>query len=311
MKGTDDDSLLSTRDLLRLSVGGIAGGISRTAVSPLERLKILYQVQYVTLQKNPGADSKYKGFGQSLRTIWREEGIRGMYRGNGANVIRVFPYVGTQFMCFSRFKRAVLARRPDGPQALAPLEKLGVGAAAGVLSVVATYPLDLVRGRLTAQGGAMKMVRPYTGMLDALVRIGREGGVRALYKGMAPNVIGIGPYVGVNYAVFETLKERCPVERGASGPSPLWLMACGAVAGTSGQTVAYPMDLLRRRFQMPGADYGSVGNALRRIVAEEGVLGLYKGYLPNFVKVVPTIAVMFWSNDMLKRAAKTAYGVDL
>jgi solute carrier family 25 phosphate transporter 23/24/25/41 len=86
------------------------------------------------------------------------------------------------------------------------------------------------------------------------------------------------------------------------------MAACGAVSGTTGQTVAYPMDLLRRRFQMLLPDgtrmYKGVLDALVTIVREEGVMGLYKGYLPNFVKVVPTIAVMFWVNDVLKRELK-------
>lgn len=50
--------------------------------------------------------------------------------------------------------------------------------------------------------------------------------------------------------------------------------------------------------------YKGVLDALVTIVREEGVMGLYKGYLPNFVKVVPTIAVMFWVNDVLKRELK-------
>lgn len=88
-------------------------------------------------------------------------------------------------------------------------------------------------------------------------------------------------------------------------PNILYLLGCGAVAGACGQTAAYPFDLLRRRFQVAtlGEDkpYSGVGDGLRRIIAKDGVLGLYKGLLPNFIKVVPSVAVMFVSNDLMKR----------
>lgn len=147
-------------------------------------------------------------------------------------------------------------------------------------SVLATYPLDIVRGRLTAQGGATST--QYTGMVDALSSIVRNEGVAGLYRGIAPTLIGIAPYVGINFLVYESLKERAPVEPGATGPSALWLAGCGAAAGTTGQTVAYPADVLRRRFQLQALSeattkYSGVVGAVVTIVREEGIRGLYKG----------------------------------
>ena len=79
--------------------GGVAGAVSRTVVSPLERLKILFQVQSV------GRD-EYKGsVGKGLMKIWREEGWRGMMRGNGTNCIRIVPYSAVQFGSYNFYKR--------------------------------------------------------------------------------------------------------------------------------------------------------------------------------------------------------------
>ena len=80
------------------------------------------------------------------------------------------------------------------------------------------------------------------------------------------------------------------------------------MAGTTGQTVSYPFDLMRRRFQLQTmaestVTYTSIPGAFVHTVKTEGVLGLFKGYLPNFVKTWPTIAIMFWANDMLKQSA--------
>eukprot|EP00050_Salpingoeca_kvevrii_P015516 m.47574 g.47574 ORF g.47574 m.47574 type:complete len:386 (+) comp6363_c0_seq2:92-1249(+) len=286
-----------------LIVGGLSGCISRTAVSPLERLKILYQVQYMALRDQAIQTDKYPGMVSSLRLIWREEGFRGFFKGNGANCIRVFPYIGLQFMCFSRYKdmaleRGFLAQPGDQAGTLNSMQKLIVGAAAGTTSVIFTYPLDVARGRLTAQGGVT--ATQYRGIFHTLTSMVKAEGFKSIYRGMVPNLIGVAPYVGVNYLVFESLKEIAPRQENGE-VSATMLMVCGGIAGTTGQTVAYPMDLLRRRFQMRSQRYKGVVHAIQTIVREEGIVGLYKGYIPNFVKVVPTIAIMFVSNDVIKR----------
>lgn len=68
------------------AAGGVAGAVSRTVVSPLERLKILYQVQDV------GRNDYKLSISKALRKIWVEEGIRGMFAGNGINCLRIVPY---------------------------------------------------------------------------------------------------------------------------------------------------------------------------------------------------------------------------
>jgi solute carrier family 25 phosphate transporter 23/24/25/41 len=278
-----------------LTAGGIAGIVSRTAVSPMERLKILYQVQHIT---GHDVQAKYTTQFQSLKRILQEEGVRGFFRGNGANCIRVFPYTGCQFLAMSEYSKAW--KQFSGAKTLSTWEKQFVGGFAGVTSVLVTYPLDMVRGRLTAQGGAVEIVQ-YTGLRDGFMKIFRAEGIRGLYAGIAPTLIGIYPYVALNYTTYETLKEYSPF-----GDTFAWRIFAGSVAGTTGQTVAYPLDLLRRRFQlqaMPGNPlpehkrYKSVSHALKIIYQNEGVLGFYKGFFINFVKTAPTIAIMFVVND--------------
>jgi Mitochondrial carrier protein len=79
--------------------GGVAGAVSRTVVSPLERLKILYQVQSVG--RNEYQMSIYK----ALRKMWTEEGWRGFMRGNGTNCVRIIPYSAVQFGSYNIYKR--------------------------------------------------------------------------------------------------------------------------------------------------------------------------------------------------------------
>ena len=79
--------------------GGVAGAVSRTVVSPLERLKILFQIQ------SAGRTEYKMPVGQGLKKMWRDEGWKGFMRGNGANCIRIIPYSAVQFSSFNFYKK--------------------------------------------------------------------------------------------------------------------------------------------------------------------------------------------------------------
>jgi solute carrier family 25 phosphate transporter 23/24/25/41 len=97
-------------------------------------------------------------------------------------------------------------RRPCVADAqLNPVERLGAGAVAGIIAMSATYPLDMVRGRLTVQEAGHEQ---YRGIWHAAITIVRREGPTALYKGWVPSVIGVIPYVGLNFAVYESLKAE-------------------------------------------------------------------------------------------------------
>lgn len=79
--------------------GGVAGAVSRTVVSPLERLKILFQIQ------SAGRNEYKMSVGKGLMKMWRDEGWRGFMRGNGTNCIRIVPYSAVQFGSYNFYKK--------------------------------------------------------------------------------------------------------------------------------------------------------------------------------------------------------------
>ncbi|KAJ7545068.1 hypothetical protein O6H91_09G105700 [Diphasiastrum complanatum] len=300
-----------------LIAGGVAGGVSRSAVAPLERLKILLQVQ------NP-YNIKYNGTLHGLKAIWKNEGLLGFFKGNGTNCARIVPNSAIKFFSYEQASSFILwlHRQQSGNQdaELTPLLRLGAGACAGIIAMSATYPMDMVRGRLTVQTEDSPL--RYRGMFHAFSTITKEEGIRALYKGWLPSVIGVIPYVGLNFAVYESLKDwivKSP-SFGATDGSELSVvtkLACGAAAGTVGQTVAYPLDVIRRRMQMVGwkdaspvitADgkvasplhYTGMIDAFKKTVKNEGFGALYKGLVPNSAKVVPSIALAFVTYEIMK-----------
>jgi len=179
--------------------GGVAGAVSRTVVSPLERLKILYQVQ------SAGRDAYKLNVGKALGKMWKEEGWRGFMRGNGTNCIRIVPYSAVQFGSYNFYKRNLFEPYFGD---LTPYTRLACGAMAGITSVTFTYPLDIVRTRLSIQSASFAELgeRPkeLPGMWQTLKMMWKnEGGITALYRGIVPTVAGVAPYVcGPKKAVF-------------------------------------------------------------------------------------------------------------
>jgi solute carrier family 25 phosphate transporter 23/24/25/41 len=146
---------------------------------------------------------------------------------------------------------------PDQP--LSAVRRLVCGALAGITSVSVTYPLDIVRTRLsiqsasfsdlsaavskTAAGSASAKPAPpkLPGMWATLVLMYRnEGGVAALYRGILPTVAGVAPYVGLNFMVYESVRQYFTPE-GQQNPSAVGKLCAGAISGAVAQTATYPL----------------------------------------------------------------------
>ena len=285
------------------AAGGVAGAVSRTVVSPLERLKILFQVQ-------SAGHNEYKlSVGKALAKMWREEGWRGFMAGNGTNCIRIVPYSAVQFGSYNLYKRNFFEKYPGAP--LSPLERLVCGGIAGITSVFFTYPLDIVRTRLSIHSASFAALankpkdRKLPGMWTTMATMYREeGGMAALYRGIIPTVAGVAPYVGLNFMTYEFVRKYLTPE-GDKNPNAGRKLLAGAVSGAVAQICTYPFDVLRRRFQINtmsgmGYQYKSIGDAVKVIVTQEGIRGLYKGLFPNLLKVAPSMAANWLSFEMTR-----------
>lgn len=293
--------ILAQPVLASFIAGGVAGAVSRTVVSPLERLKILFQIQSV------GREEYKMSVPKALAKMWREEGWRGFMAGNGTNCIRIVPYSAVQFSAYNVYKR-FFEREPGGP--LDAYQRLLCGGLAGITSVTCTYPLDIVRTRLSIQSASFSSLKKeqgqkLPGMWALLVNMYKtEGGISALYRGIIPTVAGVAPYVGLNFMVYEMARTQFTHE-GEKDPSAIGKLGAGAVSGAVAQTITYPFDVLRRRFQINtmsgmGYQYSGISNAIITIIKHEGFRGLYKGIVPNLLKVAPSMASSWLSFEMTR-----------
>lgn len=276
--------------------GGAAGAVARTATAPLDRIKLLFQVQAVATSGTSA--TAYTGVGQAAAKIIREEGFLAFWKGNGVNIIRIFPYSAAQLASNDTYKRLLA----DENHELTVGRRLVAGACAGMTATALTHPLDTVRLRLALPN------HPYHGATHAAMTMARTEGLGSLYKGLVPTLIGIAPYAALNFASYDLIKKW--IYHGEKPQSAAANLLVGGCSGTIAATICYPLDTIRRRMQMKGQAYANQMDAFRTIMAREGLRGFYRGWSANTIKVVPQNAIRMVSYEALKgllgvRKAKT------
>eukprot|EP01083_Nonionella_stella_P259762 886517_1 len=168
---------------------------------------------------------------------------------------------------------------------------------AGSTAAFCTYPLDFIRARLTVQEGGGKS--QYNGIFHGMKTVYNREGFLALYRGLWPTLVGVFPYIAIDFVIYEALKPYAPKRPHTNQPTSLGIVACGGTAGLVSQTLAFPLELIRRRLQVQGfikSNYnysGGILNAFKQTIKYEGISGLYRGMTVNYVKCVPTIGIGF------------------
>lgn len=243
---------------------------------------------------------KYRGIVQTLVTVAREEGFWSLWKGNGANCIRIAPNYACKF-AFNDFYRDMV-RVPGQP--LTFNQMMVAGTCAGLTQIVLTYPLELVRTRLSlsTEFSTSANKEPYKGIIDCFRRTVRNEGWTALYKGIGPTFLSGAPYTGLQMTFYEIFKRQLS----PLGHSAISSLVSGALAGIVSQTLTYPGDTIRRRMQANGLEglpriYKNSWDCLIKIVRIEGALALFSGCFANIVRAVPGTAIQFWSYEGIKR----------
>ncbi|OKL58489.1 Mitochondrial thiamine pyrophosphate carrier 1 [Talaromyces atroroseus] len=287
--------------------GGIAGLVSRFCVAPLDVVKIRLQLQIHSLSdplSHHGIKGPiYKGTIRTMRSIAREEGISGLWKGNISAELMYVCYGGLQFAAY-RTTNQFLEELPHRlPQAA---ESFVSGAVAGGIATSCTYPLDLLRTRFAAQGNE----RIYTSILSSIRDIYRTEGPRGYFRGCSAAVAQIVPYMGLFFATYETL--RLPL--GGGQLLGAWLpfgsgdAAAGVLASVIAKTGVFPLDLVRKRLQVQGPhraryvhtnipEYQGVVRTIAVILRTQGVRGLYRGLTVSLFKAAPASAVTMWTYE--------------
>ncbi|XP_044254558.1 ADP,ATP carrier protein 1 [Tribolium madens] len=277
------DPMSFAKDFL---AGGISAAVSKTAVAPIERVKLLLQVQAAS--KQIAADKQYKGIIDCLVRIPKEQGFISFWRGNLANVIRYFPTQALNFAFKDVYKQMFLGGVDKHTQFWRYFAgNLASGGAAGATSLCFVYPLDYARTRLGADVGKGKGERQYTGLLDCIKKTVKSDGIIGLYRGFFVSVQGIIIYRASYFGFFDTAKGMLPDPKNT--PFLISFLIAQCVTTVSGIT-SYPFDTVRRRMMMQSgrakADimYKNTLDCWVKIGKTEGPSAFFKGAFSNILR---------------------------
>jgi len=266
--------------LIDLASGGTAAAVSKTVVAPIERVKLLLQVQDAS--KTIAVDKRYKGIIDVLTRVPKEQGFLALWRGNLANVIRYFPTQALNFAFKDTYKKLFLEgydKKKDFWKFFAG--NLASGGAAGATSLCFVYPLDFARTRLAADVGKGSN-REFKGLADCLIKIVKSDGPIGLYRGFFVSVQGIIIYRAAYFGMFDTAKMVFAGD-GKLNFFAAWGIAQVVTVGSG--ILSYPWDTIRRRMMMQSGRtdvlYKNTWDCTVKIVKNEGPRALFKGALSN------------------------------
>jgi len=288
---------MSSDFLLNFVAGGTSGAVAKTCTAPIERVKLLIQTQDANPKIISGEVARYTGIVDCFRRVSSEQGISAFWRGNFTNIVRYFP---TQAFNFA-FKDSIKAMFPKVDKNTEFLKffmiNVASGGAAGAGSLCIVYPLDYARTRLASDVGSGK--QQFNGLVDCLKKTVQSSGMGGLYNGIGVSVVGIIPYRGVYFGLFDTLSGYNPYQKSENAPLRAGSkFACAQFSAISAGYASYPFDTVRRRLQMqsekPEAEwvYKGTADCFGKIMKDEGTAALFKGAGANALRTVGAAMVL-------------------
>ncbi|KZL78293.1 calcium dependent mitochondrial carrier protein [Colletotrichum tofieldiae] len=305
--------------------GAVAGGLSRTATAPLDRLKV-YLLVNTRASTETAATALKQGrpllalrnavrpFSDAVKDLWKAGGMRSLFAGNGLNVIKIMPESAIKFGSYEAAKRTLSKLEGhNDPRQINSYSKFVAGGVAGMVAQFCVYPLDTLKFRLqtsTVQGGLSGNAL----VLDTAKKMWQAGGVRIAYRGVTMGLMGMFPYSAIDMGTFEFLKtsykrymsKHRGIHEEDVKPGNIMTGIIGATSGAFGASVVYPLNVLRTRLQTQGtvmhpATYTGIVDVAQQTLKNEGVRGMYKGLTPNLLKVAPALSITWVVYENSKR----------
>ncbi|KAI5306243.1 mitochondrial thiamine pyrophosphate transporter [Ascosphaera pollenicola] len=209
--------------------GSVSGCAATLSTYPFDLLRTRFAAQ--------GNDKVYLSIFNSIKSIHRDEGLMGFFRGSSAAVAQIVPYMGFFFACYEMLHPSISSfsffaqnshhdsdEKPSKPSTLARLSPFSTadaltGTVASVTSKTLVFPLDIVRKRLQIQGPTRtryvvgEKMPEYAGIFNTIKKIVRHQGFFNLYRGLGITLIKAAPASAVTMWVYEgVLRELGELE---------------------------------------------------------------------------------------------------
>lgn len=267
--------------------GGISGFMTRAMTQPLDCIKVRHQLQLEPIKKHSGA--KYTSTSQTLMLIFKEEGIKGLWKGHVPGQILSVTYGFGQFAAYDQFNRH--SRAIKFFEDHSDIRHTLSGGLGGAIGMLFSTPFDVCRTRFIAQDKN----KGYKTMIQAFSSILTNEGFRGLFRGLTPSIIAIAPMAAIQFGTYNYLLENWIRQKKRETASRYTILLAGIFSGIIAKSCVYPCDLTKKRLQIQhfqgnrktfGQNITCTGmfDCLRQTMAREGFVGLYKGLTPSLIK---------------------------
>lgn len=266
---------------------GTAGGVAALSVGhPFDTTK-------VKLQRAGGGTSALSVVQRTLAA----EGVKGLYAGIQAPLPFVVAHTAAMFATNSALRAALGRGRGDDELTIPEVAVAGLGA--GVAISFVSGPTELVKCRM--QANPFK----YNGVLDCTRRVYAAGGLRAFAVGGGSTLLREAPGTAIFFGVYEGLTRAFKSWRGTKTNNMAEQVLAGGCAGFLYWVPCYPVDFCKTLIQTDSIrkpKYAGLMDCARRVVAENGLRGLYKGVGPALARSFPACGVTFLAYEQVKSA---------
>ncbi|KZS97284.1 mitochondrial carrier [Sistotremastrum niveocremeum HHB9708] len=323
------DSLV-IRGLKDVAFGSTAGIISKVFEHPFDLTKVRLQTQVLE------SSARFSGPLDCLQQTWKNEGIRGLYRGLPAPIVGAMAENAIIFFAYSEFQNVIRSFQHIPVSEALSIPQLSLAAAgAGAVTSFALTPIELVKCKMQVQMLAVAPIPAIAGLPaesnpsfkklpgpGAIVAsIIKQDGWRGLWLGHTGTLIreigGGAAWFGANEITAKWFMTRRAQKAGRplsefskKDLSAFELAVAGGVAGISYNIALFPADTIKSTIQTeeelrprvagdlkPRSTFWSTGKELWKA---QGIRGLYAGCGVTLVKAVPSSAMIFLIYDLLK-----------
>lgn len=273
----------------------MAATVAEIVTYPLDLTKTRLQLQGEVAAGD--AKFRYRGMFGTAVGIIKEEGLFMLWRGILPAMYRHAIYTGIRMSAYEEVRNH-MQKRKDG----FPLwRKVLAGMTAGGIGQLAASPTDLIKTQIQMEGKRRLLGKPprVHGFVDALKQILAQGGVTGLWRGCWPNVQRAALVNLGDLSTYDSVK-RAILKNTSLQDNSLTHCLSSACAGLVGATMGTPADVVKARIMNQPVDQNGKGllyksslDCLVKTVHHEGFFGLYKGFVPCWLRMAPW-SLTFW-----------------
>eukprot|EP00823_Brevimastigomonas_motovehiculus_P009338 TRINITY_DN9002_c0_g1_i1.p1 TRINITY_DN9002_c0_g1~~TRINITY_DN9002_c0_g1_i1.p1 ORF type:complete len:305 (+),score=45.67 TRINITY_DN9002_c0_g1_i1:56-970(+) len=281
------------------ATGGLASCTAVACVQPIDLVKVRLQ-----LSGELGQGKLVKSPFKMASMIYSAQGIKGFYTGLSAALMRQLVYGTLRMGSF----RMINDKLQTPGQPVSVWKGLVAGLAGGAIGSVCGNPFDVSLIRMQSDLTLPKeQRRNYTGVFNAVRRIGNEEGIKGLWKGAGPTIARAMVLAAAQLATFEKSKEICSASFGHNFGS---ITLAAFISGFFTAGASLPFDFIKTRVQKQKADatgkmpYTSSLDCVRKVAKSEGVFAFYKGFGAYYMRICPITLILLVSMEFYNKIAR-------